>query len=370
MKSFPVTLGGDLRWRATNWIQRYLIERVLLGRANRQMALIVGGHIFFQTLSAALELDLFSLLHQHKRMTRAKIAQALSCAEQPIRILLLGCTTLGLLRKRGRSYSNTMLSRLLLVRSSPKNIIDIVRWQHHINYRAMFHFADAIRANSNVGLEEFSGTESTLYERLAHDEPREQIFQDAMESISVQANAMLVRGLDLSGAKFLLDVGGGNGTNIIAFARRFPHLRAAVFDSESVCEIAQKNIATEQLSDRLSAFPGNCFSDPFPEEADTILFAHFLTIWGEARNRQLLRKCFESLPTGGSVIVFNMMQRDTEDGPSTAAMGSPYFLTIATGEGMLYTWQEYRQWMHDAGFRSIESQRLPRDHGLIIGRKL
>ncbi|MBA3833217.1 MAG: methyltransferase domain-containing protein [Chthoniobacterales bacterium] len=370
MKSFPVTLGGHPLWRMSNWIQRCLIERVLLRRLNQRVYLILGGHIFFQTLSAAVELDLFSILQRHKQMTREQIAKTLNCAEQPIRILLLGCTTLGLLRKRGQSYSNTMLSRTLLVRSSARNIVDVVRWQHHINYRAMSHFADAIRANSNVGLEEFRGTEDTLYERLAHDEWREQIFQDAMESISVQANAMLVRRLNLRGAKFLLDVGGGNGTNIIAFARRFPNLRAAVFDSASVCEIARKNIAKVEVSDRLSACPGNCFSDPFPKEVDTILFAHFMTIWSETRNRQLLRKCFDALPTGGSVIIFNMMQWDSEDGPPAAAMGSPYFLTIATGEGMLYTWHEYRQWMRDAGFRSIESQPLPRDHGLIIGRKL
>ena len=238
MKSVPVKVGGHFFWRVSNWVQRCLIERVLLRRLYQRIYLLMGGHIFFQTLSAAVEFDLFSLLHRHKRMTRAQIAEALKCAEQPIRILLLGCTTLGLLHKRGRSYSNTMLARTLLVRSSAKNIVDVVRWQHQINYRAMFHFADAIRANTNTGLEEFPGTERTLYERLTHDKWREQIFQDAMESISVQANAMLVRSLNLRGAKYLLDVGGGNGANIIAFARQFPQLRAAVFDSVSVCEIA------------------------------------------------------------------------------------------------------------------------------------
>jgi precorrin-6B methylase 2 len=361
--------GHPLRWMS-NWIQRHLIEHLLLRRSNERMYLILGGHIFFQTLSAAVELDLFSLLHKHKRMTREQIARALSCAEQPIRILLLGCTTLGLLRKRGPSYCNTFLSRRLFVRSAPKNIVDVVRWQHHINYRAMFHFAEAIRANSNVGLQEFAGAEATLYERLARDERLERIFQDAMESISVQANAMLVDSLDLRDATYLVDVGGGNGTNIVAFARKFPHLRAVVFDSVSVCEIAKGNIAKEGLSDRLGVWPGDCFSDPFPKEADAILFAHFFTIWSEEHNRQLLRKCFDSLPTGGAVIIFNMMQLDTEDGPPGAAMGSPYFLTLATGEGMLYTWHEYSQWMRDAGFRSIESRALPRDHGLIIGRKV
>jgi precorrin-6B methylase 2 len=354
----------------SNWIERYVIEGILLRRAYDRMYLILGGHIFFQTLSAAVELDLFSLLDEHRQMSCEEIAASLKCAQKPIRILLLGCTALRLLRKRGDSYSNTLLSSRLFVRSAARNVIDIVRWQHHINYRAMSHFAEAIRANSNVGLQEFPGSEGTLYERLAHDQRLERIFQDAMKSISVQANAMLVRSLDFRDAKYLVDVGGGNGTNILAFARKFPHLRAAVFDSASVCELAKTNITREGLSDRLDVWPGDCFVDPFPKEADVILFAHFFTIWSEEHNRQLLRKCFESLPRGGTVIIFNMMQRDTEDGPLGAAMGSPYFLTLATGEGMLYTWREYSQWMRDAGFGSIETRALPRSHGLVIGRKI
>jgi len=365
-----VELANNPIQTVSNWIQRYLLERVLLRRPYERMYLILGGHIFFQTLSAAVELDLFSLLAKHRSMTREEIARTFQCADQPIRILLLGCTALGLLRKRGASYSNTFLSQRLLVRSAQKNIIDVVRWQNHINYRAMSHFVEAIRANSNVGLQEFGGTESTLYERLAHDDRLEGIFQDAMESISVQANAMLVRSLDLRGTRYLVDAGGGNGTNIVALARRFPHLRAAVFDSESVCKIAKENIAKEGLSGRLDVWPGDCFRDPFPKEVDAILFAHFFTIWSGERNRQMLSKCFDSLPKGGAVIIFNMMQLDSENGPLGAALGSPYFLTLATGEGMLYTWHEYKQWMRDAGFRSIESRALPRDHGLIIGRKM
>jgi len=50
-------------------------------------------------------------------------------------------------------------------------------------------------------------------------------------------------------------------------------------------------------------------------------------------------------------------------------MGSPYFLTLATGKGMLYTWNEYMQWMKDAGFATVTRQVLPRDHGLITARK-
>ena len=171
----------------------------------------------------------------------------------------------------------------------------------------------------------FEGSERTLYERLARVPALEQVFQRAMESISAQANQLLVDYVDFSGVAHLVDVGGGNGANIIRLARGYPRLKASVFDSPTVCEIARANIAAAGLSDRLGAVPGNCFADPFPTGADCILFCHFFTIWSEERNRELLRKAHAALEPGGAVMIFNMMQADDQRGPLTAAMDSPYF---------------------------------------------
>jgi SAM-dependent methyltransferase len=334
-----------------------------------RLYLVLGGHIFFQTLSAAVQLDLFSLLAERGPLTRAQIASRLGVADKPVRILLLGCTALGLLRKEGEAYANSPVAQHFLTRQAPGNLLSIVEWQHFINYRPMYFFHDAIKADRNVGLDVLDGPGNTLYERLTRHPRLEKIFQDAMKAISVQANAMLAALVDLSHVKHLVDVGGGNGTNIITLARKYPALRAAVFDSPSVCEIARQNIAAAGLSDRLDAVPGNCFVDPFPKGSDCILFCHFFTIWSEEKNRLLLRKCYEALPPGGSVILFNMLQRDDETGPLSAAMGSPYFLTLATGEGMLYTGKEYEAWMREAGFAAVKTQLLPRDHGAITGTK-
>jgi ubiquinone/menaquinone biosynthesis C-methylase UbiE len=350
-------------------VQTRIVEGLLLRRRIERLYLVMGGHIFFQTLCAAIQFDLFTMLARHGRMNRSDIARELGCAEKPIRILLLGCVTLGLIRKRGPFYSNSAFSKQLLVRDSATSIVPVIEWQHYINYKAMYHFAEAIRAGTNIGLREFGGAGPTLYERLAHDAALEKIFQDAMERISLQANAMLASFVDFSRVRHLVDVGGGNATNIIALAKRHPHLRATVFDFPSICRIAAERIAAEGLAYRLGTWPGDCMRDPFPPEADCILFAHFFTIWSEDRNRDLLAKAYRSLPSGGSVIVFNMMQHDTEDGPLPAAMGSPYFLTLATGEGMLYTWREYMEWMKEAGFHPVRRQRLPRSHGAIIGYK-
>lgn len=333
-----------------------------------RFTLVLGGHIFFQTLSAAVRFDLFTLLSKSGSLTRQQIAAKLGIKEKPLRILLLGLVTIKLLRKKKNVYSNSLLADIYLNHENPKNVISIIEWQHHINYKPMHSFYDAIKANTNVGLNEFKGDEPTLYERLVHYPELEKIFQDAMEHISVQANADFSEHVDLSHVKHLVDVGGGNGANIITIARQYPKLRATVFDSPTVCDIARKNIKAQGFADRLTAAAGNCFTDAFPAGADCILFCHFFTIWSEEKDLALLKKCFNALPSGGSVIIFNQMQSDMEDGPLFAAMGSPYFLTLATGEGMLYTWNEYESWMKQAGFH-IKKQKLPRDHGVIIGVK-
>lgn len=365
----PTGAFGRFWDRYVNLPVTQFFEGVILRRQVERLYLVFGGHIFFQTLRAAVQLGVFDLLAQHGRLTRQEIARQLGVHEQPARIIVLGLTTAGFLRKSGQHYSNSPLAQLLLVKASPRKITSYVELQHRVMYKGLYWLEESVREYRNVGLKEFAGDEPTLYQRLARDPDTERIFQEAMQELSVQANGDMARFVDLSGVKHLVDVGGGDGTNIIALARRWPHLRATVFDSPTVCEIARRNIAASGLADRLDAVPGECFADPFPKDADCLMFAHFFTIWGEKKDRELLQKCHASLPKGGKVMIFNMMQHDDETGPLSAAVGSPYFLSIATGLGMLHTWNEYETWMRDAGFAPVRRFRLLRDHGLITGTK-
>jgi ubiquinone/menaquinone biosynthesis C-methylase UbiE len=345
-----------------------VFEYIIIKPRQDRLYHICSGHIYFQTLHAAIDIGVFDLLQTTPNITAKQIARSVGIDEKPARILLLGCVSLGLLKKRGENYRNARCSTRLFVSNAPRSIVPIIQWQHHINYRPMANFTEALRANRNVGLDEYEGSEPTLYERLAHVPELEQIFQDAMRAISIQANKLLAEHVDFSQFKHVVDVGGGNGTNMINLVTAFPHLKATVFDSPSVCEIAKKNIAEHGLSDRISTVEGNCFKDPFPE-ADCILFCHFMTIWSAEKNTELLKKAYQGIPESGAVLVFNMMQNDDRTGPLSASMGSPYFLTLATGEGMLYTWSEYKEWMREAGFTSVNQLKLIMDHGVIIGTK-
>jgi precorrin-6B methylase 2 len=255
------------------------------------------------------------------------------------------------------------------VPDSPQNLVDILGWQALIVYPGEMDFLESLRRNTNIGLGRFPGQENNLYQRLAHDPALEKVFHAAMSSLSRSANAILAKAIDFSGMKHVVDGGGGDGTNAIALARAHLHLRITVFDVPSVCELARTNFAKAGLADRLGVHAGNLFATPFPSGIDSILFAHMMTIWSLEKDTLLLKRAYEALPAGGRVIIFNMMSNDEEDGPITTALGAPYFLSIATGEGNLYAWREYEECLTKAGFKQTQRLALPRDHGALVGTK-
>lgn len=330
---------------------------------------LIGGHIFFQTVNSAVKFRLFDLLEQKGSLNQDQIASHLNIQSRPARILLLGLASLKLLTKTYDVFSNTNLATRFFTSNSPENLIAVMEWQSEINYHALGHLHESMLSGKNEGLCEFEGSAPTLYERLATKPHLEKIFQNAMEDISKQANSDLANFVDFSGVKNLVDIGGGNASNIISLAKKYPNLKATVFDRPTVCEIAKQNIFKNTLQNRCSTVPGNCFVNDYPKNADAFIFCHFMTIWTEEKNQFLLNKAYQALPENGQVFIFNMMQNNTEDGPLTAAMGSPYFLSLATAEGMLYTWNEYSEWMQNAGFKDIKIISLPKDHGVIVGTK-
>ena len=356
----------------TDRVLRNIIEQIVLKflkfRRERFWN-VLGGHIYFQTLVTGVEIGLFELLHKEKSLTQQEIAEKLSIQIKPIKIILLGLVATKLLEKKRDHYSLSCISRRCFVANSPHNILSILKWQKYINYRAMFHLTESVRENRNVGLKEFNGNENTLYERLEHHPDLNKIFQDAMQDISKQSIPHFVKYLDVSGVKKITDVGGGNGTVIKALVEKNKNIIGTVFDLPSVKDLFERNISSNtNIKDRVLFEPGNCFKDPIPK-TDMILFCHFFTIWSAEQSIELLKKCYTTLESGGKVVIFNMMQADNEEGPLSAALGSPYFLTIATGNGMMYCWKDYIQWVKNAGFSKIQKIKLPLDHGIIIATK-
>lgn len=308
------------------------------------------AHYRFQYLAAACEFGLFELLGRDPGLTREEIATRLGVENQPARILLLGVTSAGLLRKEGDRYFNTPVSEPLAGKLDDVPAA-FVPWEQHVNYRPMAWFYESIKEYSNVGLREtIRGDSPTLYGRLAENAKLEKTFHNMMGSVSRLVAEELVQHLDLSSYTHLLDIGGGTAINATHLARRWPQLRVTIVDLPTVAERANEKIAALDLSDQVHAVGLDAFHDEFPKGCDAVLFGHFLEIWSIERNKELLAKAARAVQPGAGVFVVTPGADDDGTGPDLAAALSAYFLTVASGEGMVYTCAEYEEWFGEAGF--------------------
>ena len=335
-----------------------------------KLNLIGQGHAAFQLLYAGTQFNVFATLSEHPGLSQEELGKRLQLAAAPTYILLTGLVALGVLTKTGNAYANSAIAEKHLVPGKEDYRGGILGWQAHIVYPGLMDFIPSLRANTNLGLARFPGEGKTLYERLASQPQLEKIFQDSMSGLSKQANRHLLDAVDFSQFQQVVDAGGGDGTNAIAINRRYPSVKVTVFDRPTVCAIAERNIRNQNLEGRVFTHSGNFFADAFPAGTDAVLLCHIVTIWSAERNEFLFKHVYNALPQGGAIVIFSMMANDDGTGPISTALGSPYFLTIATGEGMLHPWKTYERALKNAGFRSFQRiEGLPLDHGVLIARK-
>ena len=333
------------------------------------LRILIHGTTAFELLRTGLEFDLFERLEAAGGMDIDEVARAINVERQPARILLLGLASLRLLEKKGHKYVNSEMVRFKLLRSSPRFLGPLIDIQADIINQTLGDLAESMRRNTNVGLRHIEGPGTTLYERLTVHPELQEVFYRNMGDASKKAFAQVLDLYDFAGLRHVIDVGGGDGTNSIELARRYPELEVTVFDQESVTRIAAHRTDAE-LSKRLHFHPGDLLTDSLPEGADGILFFHMFEIWSLERNTELLRKCYEALTPGGVCLVYNFVANDEGTGSMSAGLVSPYFLTLASGEGMTYSPSDMESAIRDAGFARVERHDgLGFSHSLVIGHK-
>ncbi|MGH7480368.1 MAG: methyltransferase, partial [Candidatus Methylomirabilales bacterium] len=299
---------------------------------------IISGFWASKTLAAAVELDLFTQLSGGGADVR-ELSQLLHIHPRPAEMLLSGCASLGLLDKRGERYYNSPLSEEFLVRGKAYYFGGVITLLDRRLYLPWNRLPEAIKTNRA----QTWGDQPGIFEAMSANPEAQRIFTEGMHSFSVQSGEAVAAAFDFLPYAHLLDVGGGSGAYCIEAARRYPHLRATVFDLPTALEIAREKIAEAGFADRITTHPGDFFAEALPKGADVVLLSMILHDWTPEKNRVILTRCFDALPSGGAVIVSELMMNDEKTGPASAALMSLNML-IET-EGRNYTWAEYTQWL-------------------------
>ena len=321
----------------------------------------------FKTLAAGIELDVFGCLSGRKGSTIVDLAKTLKIAERPAETLLTGLAALGLLKKRGERYQNSPLAERYLVRGKPEYFGGFVEMLDKRLYSGWAKLTEAIRTNRPTTWD--PEKQQSLFDGL--DPVMMSHFWEAMHSISISTATVLAHAVDFRGFKRLLDVGGGSGAFDIGLCQRYRHLRATVYDLPPVVTIAAAKVAAAGLAGRIQTVGGDFFKDAeYPTGHDVIILSMIMHDWSEADDRAILRKCYAALPSGGAVVISELLVNNDKAGPRPSALMSLNML-IETIGGRNYTAAEYTRWLRDIGFRKIRTVRFtaPGADGAVIAYK-
>jgi len=290
-------------------------------------------------LLTAVRLDVFSALDGNPKTT-AEVAGRIGAHEPTLALLLNALVALRLLSKEGMVYKNSSAAEKHLVRHSP----------HYIGHLLLLHDAEW---NNWGKLEETIRTGRRAVDRHVFETDPElgSNVLAVLNRIGQQSGPDLAKRLQLSGTIRMLDLGGGAGTNAIAFCQVYPELTATVFDLPSTLRLTERTIKDAGLESRISLLPGDFNKDSLGGPYDLVLMSDILHYQTFAANEAIVKKVFHHLSPGGRLIIKDRFLDEAGTGPAWTTAFAVHIL-VNTQEGGCYKTSDALQWMTNAGFAS------------------
>jgi hypothetical protein len=155
----------------------------------------------------------------------------------------------------------------------------------------------------------------TLWEDLAANPERAESFNTSLGGYVEERAANVVAGYDWGSLGSVVDVGGGNGSQVIALLAEYPRLRGTVVDQPEATEAAREALTAAGLAHRGDAVAGSFF-DPLPAGAGGYLLSLVTHNWPDDAVRAILKRCVEAAGPGGRVCVVENVGTDGESPPT------------------------------------------------------
>ncbi|ASW54612.1 methyltransferase [Plantactinospora sp. KBS50] len=242
-------------------------------------------------------------------------------------------------------YTHTDLSRLLRS-DAPTPMADMVLWAGAAwAWDAWPRLADAVRTGKPV-VPDMYGKDFFTY--LREDGGADaSVFNRAMTQSSGQTSRAVAESLDVSGAKTLVDVGGGQGHLLRTLLERHPHLHGLLFDLPSVVAVADPELREGgSLAARTTIVPGDCLTG-VSVEADVYVVKQVLK-WDFDSSVRVLEHIRAAARPGARVVVVQNLIDDTPEPRYAAAMDLMLLLNVG---GREHTLDEFQRLFERAGLK-------------------
>ena len=305
---------------------------------------LFSGMWAMQTIACAARLEIPDRVAAGKRTARDIAASAGTNPDATSR-LLRALANLGVLEARGNGEFHLTAVGERLRKGAPGTFRDaFIAETDELHWRSWSRLEDAVRTGAPRPQAIFGTPAFDYYGK--HPADGEQ-FGRAMENLSRLAAAAVLEVYDFSGARTILDVGGGNGSLVLSILERHPSIRGMVLDLPYIEAHANERIAASPASSRCRFASGDFFAS-VPQGADVHLLKFILHDWTDDECVRLLRRCREAIaPEGRVAIVETIVPEDNR--PALVHLMDLNMLVMTGGRER--TASEYGKLLADSGFR-------------------
>lgn len=311
---------------------------------SRQLSLAevfqLGYYWETKILLTAAKLDVFSAIDTRPKSAQ-EIAERVGADASMLGILLNALVAMKLLTKDGELFGNSSTALTHLVRHSTQYVGHLLLL-HDAEWNNWGRLEETIRAGRRMVDRHVFETDPELGSNVLA----------VLNRIGQQSGPDLARRLNLMGKERILDLGGGAGTNAIAFCHVYPELVATVFDLPATLRLTEKTVKEAGLESRVRLLPGDFNSDPLGGLYDLVLMSDILHYQTFQMNRQVVGKVFASLASGGRLVIKDRFLEESGAGPAWTTAFAVHIL-VNTQHGSCYRASDAMQWMTDAGFVSV-----------------
>jgi SAM-dependent methyltransferase len=290
-------------------------------------------------LLSGFELDIFTNIEE-SGTSNPEIAGNLKLDEHACERLLNALVSLGFLKKQNQLFYNTPESFTFLSKRSHDYLGGLMHTNHLWN--TWSQLTQVVKTGTSVHPAEINerGGEWLVS------------FITAMHDRAIKQAPQQLSGVDLTGIKTILDVGGGSGAFSMEFVKRKPEIEATVFDLPNVMPITKRFIEKEGFANKIKTNSGDYTIDDLPKGFDLVFLSAIIHSNSLELNQQLIRKCFNALNKNGKIIIQDWIMNNDRTQPTSGAVFAINML-VGTEAGDCFSELEVTEMLTVAGFSNI-----------------
>jgi SAM-dependent methyltransferase len=311
---------------------------------------IIGGSWMSQATYVAAELRIADLLAGGPRRVD-ELAKAAECHPPSLRRLMRGLASLGICVEREDGRFDLTPMGALLRSDAPDSLRSWAIVWGKLQWPVWGNLLHSVRTGESARTLVL-GTEG--YEHLARDADAATVFNRAMTEITRLVANEVARVYDFSGARRIVDVGGGYGELVAAILKTHPKARGVVVDMLHASEAAKLYARDAGVAERCEFIAGDFF-ESVPPDGDAYLLKSVLHNWNDEKSALILRNCGRAMPRGAKLLLVERIfpARVGVSPAHQAAARSDLNMLVGPG-GHERTEVEFRKLLGAAGFTPVE----------------